>query len=137
MSSAESGEERSVADERNYAKSDQEYTKDDANAKIQFDEGADEVKAEEENQGSGDGSEESAVLEKEGADSAGRRSEGNEHHRKAGDKGERRGEKAGGWYVPFAELLHADAGEHGDVARHQRQNARREEGNQPREEGPC
>ena len=47
MSSAESGEERSVADERNYAEGHQEYTKDDAEAKIEFDERANEMKAEE------------------------------------------------------------------------------------------
>jgi hypothetical protein len=49
MSSAESGEERSVTDERNYAEGDQECTKDDANAKTEFDERANEMKAEEKN----------------------------------------------------------------------------------------
>src|SRR6267143_291315 len=82
-------------------------------------------------------SEKNAILAEEGTDGAGRGSEGNEHHRKAGDKSEGGREKAGGWHVALAELLHADAGEHGDVAGHQRQNARREEGNQPREDGPC
>src|SRR5882724_5977835 len=137
MSRAEPGEKRGVTKKRGNPEGDEEHAKDDAGAKIQLDERADEVKAEEKNQGTRDGSEERAILAEEGTDSAGGCAKGNEHHRKASDKGERRREKAGGWHVALAELLHADAGEHGNVAGHQRQNARREEGNQPREEGPC
>src|SRR5882672_6799618 len=137
MSSAESGKKRGVAKKRDDSEGDEEQAKDDAHAKIEFDERADEMKTEEKNESAGDGSEERAILAEEGTDGAGGCAEGNEHDGKAGDKGERRREKAGGWHLSFPELLHADAGEHGDVAGHQWQNARREEGNQPREEGPC
>jgi hypothetical protein len=135
MRSAESGEERGMAEERRYTQGDEDHAKDHADAEIELDERADEVEAEEENQGSGDGSEESAVLEKEGTDSAGRGAKRYEHDGKTGNEGERGREKAGTWHVALAELLHADAGEHGDVAGHERQDTRRKEGNQPGEKG--
>src|SRR6267378_3244435 len=49
MSSAESGEKRGVSKKRGDSEGDQEHAEDDAGAKIELDERADEVKAEEKN----------------------------------------------------------------------------------------
>src|SRR5580692_1157276 len=68
---------------------------------------------------------------------AGGSPKGNEHHRKAKHECQRRSEKPGPWLLPLAQLLHADAGKHRDVARNQWKNARREKRNQSCEKGRC
>ncbi len=49
MSSAESGKKRGVAKKRGHSEGDEEHADDNAGAKIELDERADEVKAEEKN----------------------------------------------------------------------------------------
>jgi len=134
---AESREQRCMVEEGRDTKCDEDDAEYDAGAKVYFDERADQVKTEEKDQGSCDGSEESAVLAEERADGAGGRAERNENDGKAGDERESRREKAGGGDITFAELLHADAGKHGDVAGDERENAGGEKGNQASEKGPC
>ena len=66
---------------------------------------------------------------------AGRCSEGYEDHRKSRDESHRRPQETAAGLLALPKLLHANTREHGDVARHQRQHARREKRNQPSDEG--
>src|SRR6266576_2584976 len=79
---------------------------------------AKEVQAKEKNQCAGNGSQEIAVLFQERADSARRSAECYEYHGKSRNKGHRRGKESRTWNLALAQLLHADAGEHRDVAGH-------------------
>jgi len=137
MRSAQSSEERGVAEIGRNAESDEDHAKDNSGAEIEFDERADEVKAEEKDQGSRDRREKRAVLAKEGANCAGRGAERNKNDGKAGNECERRSKQAGARNLALAELLHADAGEHGDVAGNERQNTGRKKRNEPGEKSSC
>ncbi len=95
------------------------------------------MKAKEKDQCAGDGGEEGAVLAKEGTDGASGGAEGDEDDGEAGNESERRKEETGAREFAFAELLHADAGKHGDIARNERQNAGRKKRNEPREKSCC
>ena len=83
------------------------------------------------------GSEHIAVLFEENADGTCRCSKRDEHHGEAGDEGERGAQQTGTRNFALAELLHADAGEHGDVAGNERQNTGRKKRNQPGEKSSC
>ena len=85
----------------------------------------------------GDGRECIAILFEENADGAGGCPKRDEHDGKAGDEGERGAQQAGTRDFALAELLHADAREHGDVARNKRQNAGGKKRNQPGEKSSC
>jgi hypothetical protein len=135
--SAKTEEKRRVAEKGGDTESDEKDAEDYAGAEIELDERADEMKAEEKDECSGDGSEKGAVLAKKGTDGAGRCAERNEDNGKTGDKSESRSKEARARQLPSAELFHADAREHGNVAGNQRQNARREKRNQPGEKSPC
>src|SRR5258708_5756061 len=135
--STQTGKERSVLEISCDSEANKNDTKDDAGAEVELDERADQVKAKEKDQGACDGRKKGAVLSQKRADGAGGGSERNKDDGKAGDKGEGRREQAGGWDITLAELFHADAGEHGDVAGNERQNAGREKRNEPGQKGPC
>src|ERR1700730_1581162 len=64
------------------------------------------------------------------ANSAGGGAEGNEHNREAGHTSERRCEQAGAREFALAELLPADAGEHGNVTWEERKYTGRKKRNQ-------
>src|SRR5439155_1373099 len=76
----------------------------------------DEVESEEKDESPGHRGEKRAVPEKERADGAGGCAKRNKNNREAGDKRESRSKQAGAGNLALAELLHADRGEHGDVA---------------------
>ncbi len=107
--SAQAREQRSVLEICGHAERNENDAKDDAHAEIEFDEGADEVKAEEKNQGSSDRSDQSAVLEKERADGAGGRPERNKNDGKSCNEGKSRCEQAGARNLALTQLLHPDA----------------------------
>ena len=92
MSGAQAGKEGRVAKIGADPKSDKDDAEDYSRAQIQFDERANQVQAKEKDQSAGDRGEQRAVPEKERANSAGGRAERNENNRKAGNKGESRGE---------------------------------------------
>ncbi len=73
----------------------------------------------------GDGRQSIAILFEENADGTGGCSKRNEDDGKAGDEGKRGPQQAGARDFALPELFHADAGEHGDVARNKRQNTGR------------
>jgi len=135
--SAETGKEGRATEKRRNPKSDQNDPEDDSRPEIEFHQRADEVKAKEKDQCAGDGGEEGAVLAKEGTDGASGGAEGDEDDGEAGNESERRKEETGAREFAFAELLHADAGKHGDIARNERQNAGRKKRNEPREKSCC
>ena len=122
---------------RSDSKRDEDNAEDDASAEVQFDERADQMKAEEQDQGAGDGSEKRAVLAEEGTDGAGGGAKTDEDDGEAGDESESGREKAGSGDIALAELLHADAGKHGNVAGNERQHAGREKRDQPGEKSSC
>jgi len=126
VSSAEPGEERGMAQQGSDPQCHEDYAEDDSHPEIEFDECTDEMKAEEKDQSSSDGSENSAVLEQERADRAGGSPERNKNDGKAGDKRESRREQTGGRDIALSQLLHADAGQHGNIAGNKRQNTGRE-----------
>lgn len=126
-----------MAEKRGDPESDKNDAEDDAGPKVELDERADEMKAEEKNESTGDGCEHSAVLTKEGTDGAGGGAETDEDDREAGDESESRSEEAGTRQLPCAELLHADPGEHRNITGKERQNARRKKRNQPGEKRSC
>ncbi len=76
-------------------------------------------------------------MAQEGADGAGRGAERNKYDGKTGDEGEGGSEQAGAGNLTLAKLLHANAGEHGNVAGNKRQNARRKKRNEPGEKSCC
>src|SRR5258708_37534688 len=84
----------------------------------------------------GDRGEERAVLAQERADGAGGSSKRDEDKREARDKRQGGSKKASAGRLSLAQLLHADAGEHGDVTGYERENAGRKKGNQTGE-GIC
>ena len=135
MRGAEIQEERSVADEADYSKCGKENAKSYADAITEFDEQADEVKSEKKDEGTGDGREERAILAKKRADRAGGSSKGNKDDRESANESEGGSEETGARHFAFAELLHADAGEHGNVAGHERQNAGGKERDESGKEG--
>ena len=57
------------------------------------------------------------MLLEECADGARRSTEGDEDNGKTDDEGKRLGKQAAARWLTLAQLLHADTGEHGDVAR--------------------
>src|SRR6202000_362539 len=99
----------------------------------QLDEQSQQMQTEQKNERARDRSQRRAVLAEESADGAGRGAKCDEDRGKSDDKGERRGEQSRARRLTLAQLLHADARQHRDVSGHQRQNARRQERNQPRE----
>src|SRR5260370_12637229 len=131
MRSAQTGKQGGVAEIRDDAESNQERAKDNASAQIELDERAQEMKSKEKDQGASNGSEQRTVLEKERADGAGRRAKRNKNDGKSSDKSEGRGEQARSGRLSFAEFLHADAPEHGNVAAHNGQHALRKKRNTP------
>src|SRR5882724_3422878 len=133
----ESGEERAMMSQRSNPQGDEDDAENNACAGIELDEQAQKMKTEKKDEGTGDWGECVAILFKENADGAGGCSKRDEHNGKARDESERGAQQAGARDFAFAELLHADAGEHGDIAGYQRQNARREKGNQPGEKSSC
>jgi hypothetical protein len=120
----EASEKRSVTQKRENPDQYKDDTEDDAVAKTQFNENAQKVKAKDDDEGPGDGREKRAILQEEVADSTGGSAEGDENDGEASDESECGRKEPGARNFAFAELLHADAGEHGDVAGHERQNAR-------------
>src|SRR4029077_9774660 len=114
--SAQTGKERSVLEISCDSEGNKNDAEHNAGAEIELDERADQVKAEEKDQGACDGRKKRAVLSQKRADGAGGSTKRNKDDGKAGDKGEGRREQAGGWDINLAELFHTDAGEHGDVA---------------------
>src|SRR5882672_2643794 len=134
---AESCEERAMMSQRSNPQGDEDNAENNACAGIELDEQAKKMKTEKKDERTGDRSERIAILLQEDADGAGGRSKRDKDDGKAGDKGERGAQQAGARDFALAELLHANAGEHGDIAGYQRQNARREKGNQPGEKSSC
>jgi len=134
---SEAGEERPAVEESDDPKRREKRAKDDADARFEASQSADEMQAEEKDQGAGDGSEERAVLEKKVADRAGGSAEGNKDDGETENKGERGSEEASARRLALAQLLHADAGEHGDVTGNKRKHAGREKRNQAGDEGCC
>jgi len=134
MYRAEAGEKCVVAEQSGETEKDENSTENEARAKVEFYQGSEKMKAEENNQRAGDGREERAILSKESADSASGSAERNKDERKTRDEGKRGSKKAAARWLALAQLLHADAGEHGNVAGDQRKNARREERNESGEE---
>src|SRR5258708_8827106 len=82
MRSAQSSEERGVAEIGRNAESDEDHAKDNSPAQIEFDQPADETNAEEKDQGSSDRGEKRAILAKERANCAGRGAERNKNEGK-------------------------------------------------------
>src|ERR1700746_3929566 len=97
MRSAQAGKEGGVLEIRSDSEGNKNDAEDDSSAKIELDERADEVKAEQEDQGTGDRCKERAVLAQKRAHRTGGGAEGNENDGKAGDKGQSRREQARGW----------------------------------------
>jgi hypothetical protein len=95
------------------------------------------MKTEKKDESTCDGRERIAILLEEDTDDAGGCSKRDKDEGKPGDKGERGAQQAGTRDFAFAELLHADAGEHGDIAGNERQNARRKKRNQSGEKSSC
>ncbi len=95
------------------------------------------MKTEKKDERTGDRRERIAILLQEDADGAGGRSKRDEDNGKAGDKGERGAQQAGARDFALAELLHANAGEHGDIAWNKRQDARRKKRDEPGEKRSC
>src|SRR5690242_2877862 len=79
-------------------------------------------------------SKQAAIAHKKLSDGAGRSAEGDEHDGKADHESERRGEQAAPRSFTLAQLLYANAREHGNVTRHQRQNTGRKKGDESRHE---
>src|SRR5580704_14143359 len=77
--------------------------------------------------------EEAAVSHQKLPNRAGRSAEGDEHDGKADYEGQRGSEQAATGRFSLAQLLHSDAGEHGDIAGHQRQDTRGKKRNQSRQ----
>ena len=120
MSSAQAGKEWRVVKIGRDSESDKDDAEDYASSQIQFDQRTDEVESEEKDESPGHRGEKRPVPEKERADGAGGCAKGNKDNREAGDKRESRSEQARAGSLALAELLHADAGEHGDVAGNKR-----------------
>src|SRR6266576_394059 len=110
--------QRAKAGPKNPIRESEKKSKDHSDAQFELDERADEVQAKEKNQCAGNGSQEIAVLFQERADSARGSAECYEYHGKSRNKGHRRGKESRTWNLALAQLLHADAGEHRDVAGH-------------------
>ena len=134
---AESGEERTMMSQGSNPKGDEDDAENNAGAGIQFDEQAKKMETKKKDERSGDGRERIAILFEENTYDAGGCSERDKDNGKAGDKGERGAQQAGARDFTLAELLHADTGEHGDVARNERQNARGQKRNQSGEKSSC
>src|SRR6266403_636096 len=83
-------------------------------------------------EGGGPG-EEGTVLAQEGPDGAGGRAERYKDNGKAGNERESGSEQTGAGNLALAELLHANAGQHGDVAGNERQHTGRKKRNEPGE----
>ena len=115
--------EKACTEAERDSSSDERDTDEQSCAHGNFREQAGEVQAEEDDQRAGDGRERGAIAQEEGADGAGGCAEGNEDDGKSGDECEGRGEQAGAGRFAFFQLLDADAGEHGNVAGHQRKDA--------------
>src|ERR1700740_1487405 len=75
------------------------------------------------------------MLSKEGSNGAGRSAERDENERKSHDEREGRAEQTRARSIACLKLLDSDSGKHRDVARHKRQDARREKRNEPSDEG--
>jgi hypothetical protein len=130
---AKIGKERCVAGKRKCAETDEQNAEDDADAGAELDEDAEEMKAEKKNERASDWSERAAIFLEESADGAGRGTKGYEDDGEAEYKSERGRKEAGAGDFPLAELLHADAGKHGDVAGNEGKYAGRQERDQPGE----
>src|SRR5260370_42283054 len=126
MRGAPAGKERAMPEISCDSEGNKNDAEHNAGAEVELDERADQVKAKEKDQGACDGRKKRAVLSQKRPDGTGRGAERNKNDGKAGDKGDGGREKAGGWDITFAELLHADAGEHGNVAGNKWQYAGRE-----------
>ena len=126
-SDLESGEQRPAVHERDYAQNRENHTENNSDSNGQLDEKAEQVQTEQKNQCAGDGRKRGAVLAEKSADSAGGRAERDEDRGKSENESERRREQSGARRLALAQLFHADAGEHGNVSGHERQNARGQE----------
>src|SRR5579863_9552763 len=136
VNSAQTREKRSAVDERDDPKNRQHDSENEPDPNAEFYEDAKQVETEQKNQSASNGGKRRAVLAKKSADGTGGRAEGNEDGRESEDESERRSEQSRARRLTLAQLLHADAGKHRDVSGHERQNARRQEGNESREKGP-
>src|SRR5579863_1949586 len=136
MNGAESGEQRSAVHERDHAQKREHNSQNDSDSDRQLDEDPKQVQAKKKNERAGDGRERCTVLAKKSADRTRRGAERDEDRRKSENESERRSEQSRARGLPLAQLLHANAREHRDVSGHERQDARRQKGNQPREKGP-
>ena len=130
MHRAEMKEKRIAPDERNNSEYHQERAENNSDLECQLDEHAQQMQAEQNNQRAGDRRERRAVFAQERTDGAGRCAKRNENRGKSNDKRKRRRKKSAARLLPLPQLLHADAGQHRDIAGHERQHARRKKRNQ-------
>src|SRR6202158_5265633 len=122
-----------MAKQRNDTQGDEDDAENNAWAGFELDEQAEKVETEKKDERTGDGREGIAVLFEENTDGAGGCSKRDEDDGKAGDEGERGAQQAGARNFALAELLHANARKHGDVARNKRQNTGRKKCDPPGE----
>ena len=134
MYGGETEKERPVKQQGEDSKDDQNRAKDDSDAHGELCENTQKMQAEQNDERAGDGSELGAMLAQEGADGAGGSSEGDKDYGEADDEGECGGEEASARLLAGAELFHADAGQHRDVARDERKDAGRKKRNEPGKE---
>ena len=134
VTGAKPGEEWAVMNERGDAEGYEDAAENYSNAKIDSREGADEMEAEKDDQGTGYGREESTILAKETANGTGGCTEADKNGGETQNEGKSGSKKPRFRLLALAELLHTDAGEHGDVAGNKWQNARRKERDEPSEE---
>src|SRR5215469_10246431 len=128
---AESGKERSLAQQRDNSKPGENHAESHPNAHLEFPEGASEMQAKEKDQRARNRRKQRAVLEEEGANGAGGGAKGNEYHGETRHKRHRGGKQPGARNLTLTQLLDADAGKHGDIAGHQRKHTRGKKRNQP------
>jgi len=81
------------------------------------------MQAKKNNERASNGGQQDAILAKKSADCAGGCAKRNKDRGKSGDERQRRGEESRFRGVAFAQLLHADAREHGDIAGNEREHA--------------
>src|SRR5438067_2103370 len=137
VNSSETKEKRIAPDQRRNSQYHQPRAENNPDLERQLDEHAQQMQAEQNNQRAGDRRERCAVFTQERTDGAGRRAEGNEHGGKSEDERKGRRKKSAARLLALPELLHADAGQHRDIAGHKRQHARRKKRNQSRKKGGC
>src|SRR5438128_6214510 len=130
MNCAKMQKEWITVDERNNSERNKNRAKDNSGLECQLDQHPEQMQTKQKDERAGNRRKCRAVLPQKRTDSAGRSPKGNKNGGKSKHERKCRSKKSAARLLSLAELLHADAGKHGDVSGHERQYARRKKRNQ-------